>query len=116
MGEIIFPHDEHVEEMELECDECHHETNAAPLDYPHEEYFDDLWIDCQACHRKAGSEDLEPQSCYECHNEKMKSIADEHLSPKVVLHRSCWECHEVETGPAASESCELCHTGMPDEL
>ncbi len=116
MGEIIFDHEEHVEEMELECDECHHETNAAPLDFPHEEYFHDLWVDCDSCHREAGSDDLEPRSCYECHDSELRDIADERLSSKVILHQNCWSCHEVETGVEASESCELCHTGMQDGM
>jgi hypothetical protein len=109
MGDLIFDHEMHADELELECDECHHETNAVPLDFPHEEYFHDLWIDCGACHHEAGSSDLEPQSCYECHDTKLRDIADERLSPKVILHKNCWACHEVETGVEASESCELCH-------
>jgi len=109
MGELIFDHEMHADELELECDECHHETNAVPLDFPHEAYFHDLWIDCGACHHEAGSTDLEPQSCYECHDTKLRDIADERLSPKVILHKNCWTCHEVETGVEASESCELCH-------
>jgi hypothetical protein len=116
MGDLIFDHDEHADEMEIECEECHHETNAGPLDFPHEDYFHDLWIDCDACHREAGTADLEPQSCYECHETKLRGIADERLSRKVTLHQNCWECHEVETGAEASESCEQCHAGMQDEF
>jgi uncharacterized CHY-type Zn-finger protein len=109
MGDLIFDHVAHVEDMELACDECHHETNAVPLDTPHEQYFHDIWIDCGVCHREAGSPELEPQSCYNCHDAKLRDIADERLSPKVILHKNCWTCHEVETGLEASESCELCH-------
>jgi hypothetical protein len=115
MGDLIFDHEEHAEELELDCDDCHHETNAGPLDFPHEEYFHDLWIDCSTCHREAGSDELEPQSCYDCHDTELRGIADERLSPKVILHQNCWECHEVETGVEASESCELCHTGMQSD-
>ena len=111
MGDLIFDHEEHADEMEIECDECHHETNAVPLDTPHEEYFHDLWIDCGTCHREAGSPELEPQSCYDCHDTKLRDIADERLSPKVILHKNCWTCHEVETGVEASESCKICHSG-----
>jgi hypothetical protein len=111
MGELIFDHEMHTDDLELECDECHHETNAVPLDSPHEEYFHDLWIDCGACHHEAGSSDPEPQSCYDCHDVKLRDIADERLGPKVILHKNCWTCHEVETGVEASESCELCHSG-----
>ena len=54
--------------------------------------------------------------CYECHDVKLRDIADERLSPKVILHQNCWKCHEVETGVEASESCEQCHTGMQDDI
>ena len=111
MGDLIFDHVAHVEEMELECGECHHETNAIPLHSPHEQYFNDLWIDCGACHHEGGQADRNPRSCYECHDTKHRDIADERLSPKVILHKNCWKCHEVETGAEASGSCELCHSG-----
>lgn len=53
MGEVIFPHQLHFEEFGLECNTCHHETNARELKFPHEDYFDDFWIDCKICHHKA---------------------------------------------------------------
>lgn len=110
MGDLIFDHVAHVEDMELECVECHHETNAVPLSSPHEEYFYDLWVDCAACHHDSKSSDRTPRSCYECHDTKIRDIADERLSPKVILHKNCWTCHDVETGLEASESCALCHS------
>ena len=110
MGDLFVPNVAHVEDMELECDECHHETIAVPLDSPHESYFDDLWVDCGSCHHESSSADLEPRSCYECHDTKLRDIADERLSAKVILHKNCWACHEVETGLEATESCELCHS------
>jgi hypothetical protein len=33
------------------------------------------------------------------------------LSPKVVIHQSCWECHEIGTGEDASRNCKTCHAG-----
>ena len=111
MGDLIFDHEMHAEEMELECGECHHETNAVPLGFPHEQYFDNFWIDCDTCHHAVGSPNLAARSCYDCHSTKLRDIADERLSPKVILHQNCWTCHEVETGVEASESCELCHSG-----
>lgn len=111
MGDLIFDHEMHVEEMELECDECHHETTAVPLGVPHEHYFDNFWIDCGTCHHEVGSPNLEARSCYDCHDAKLRDIADERLSSKVILHKNCWTCHEVGTGVEASESCELCHSG-----
>jgi len=111
MGEVIFPHDEHSEEMEVECEECHHETNAAPLEFPHPSMFDDFWVDCQICHHPAGAARLEPQACSNCHSATTKDAADETLSAKVVIHERCWSCHEVGVGVEASDACEDCHTG-----
>jgi len=111
MGDLIFDHEMHAEEMEFDCHECHHEITAVPLGFPHEQYFDHFWIDCDTCHHEAGSPTLEARSCYDCHNKKLRDIADERLSPKVILHKNCWTCHEMETGVEASESCELCHEG-----
>lgn len=111
MGKVIFPHDEHSDEFELDCDECHHETNATPLAFPHPQMFEDFWVDCSICHHPAGSADLEPQSCGNCHHSSNGNAADETLSAKVVIHELCWRCHEVGVGAEASEGCENCHTG-----
>ena len=111
MGEVIFPHDEHSEEMEVECEECHHETNAASLEFPHPQLFTDFWVDCQICHHEPGAPDLEPQSCSSCHRATTEDAADETLSAKVVIHQLCWSCHEIGVGAEASEVCEDCHTG-----
>jgi len=111
IGEVEFPHLDHVDAFGLDCEECHHETNAAALAIPHKDYFDDFWIDCTICHRKLGSAALEAQSCSNCHPARPKNIADETLSAKVVIHKNCWECHESGTGAEASSNCAFCHTG-----
>ena len=115
-GEVHFPHQEHVEEHEMECSECHHEINAAKLDFPHKEYFDDFWIDCKICHHDDESIVLEAQACSKCHHTVPESIADETLSAKVAIHKNCWECHETETGAEASKSCKLCHVGPREKF
>jgi hypothetical protein len=111
VGEVTFPHLFHYEYLEIECEECHHEINAAKLITPHDEYFNDFWIDCNICHYGNEKARMEAQTCSECHHTHPYGIADETLSAKVVIHKNCWECHEVESGVAASESCEMCHTG-----
>ena len=52
-GPVPFPHQLHVD-LELACQDCHHETLAGELQMPHPEYFEDFWIECATCHR-AGS-------------------------------------------------------------
>lgn len=114
LGDVTFQHRFHFEDLGLECATCHHETEAAALEMPHPEYFEDLWIDCKTCHHESRSPG-EPQECSTCHHPNPFNIADETLSPKVVIHRSCWGCHEVGKGEAASRSCGSCHAGRNAE-
>ena len=109
-GEVTFPHQLHFEEFGIGCETCHHETNAAELKSPHEDYFDDFWIDCKICHHETESPIL-AQACPNCHHYPPANIADQTLSPKVVIHKKCWECHEVAKGAEASRNCKFCHTG-----
>ena len=111
VGEVYFPHETHVEDLELDCDECHHEINASALNIPHDEYFDDFWIDCEVCHRTSSTVDDLPMACDECHHHSPVSIADESLSAKVAIHENCWECHDIEEGEDASKNCSFCHSG-----
>lgn len=108
VGEVEFPHSLHADEMGFDCSECHHETVAAGLSTPHDEYFEDLWSECRKCHGE-GPELAAPQSCDACHHASPATTADETLSAKVVIHRSCWACHESGTGEEASRSCGFCH-------
>jgi len=108
VGDVEFPHLEHIEDMEIECTECHHATNAAALDTPHDQYFDGFWIDCKSCHIP-GAGPMEEQACSNCHHHDPQNISDQTLSAKVVIHKTCWKCHEVETGPEASAACGECH-------
>ena len=108
LGAVHFPHQFHVADLEIACEECHHETLAGQLSMPHPEYFEDFWIRCATCH-KAGEASAGPQACSACHHNSPVDIADETLSSKVVIHDSCWQCHPVGSGPDASESCAFCH-------
>jgi hypothetical protein len=108
VGEVEFPHSLHADELGFECSECHHETAAARLSTPHDAYFEDLWSECRKCHGE-GTAPASPQSCDACHHASPTSTADETLSAKVVIHRSCWVCHDSGTGEEASRSCSFCH-------
>jgi hypothetical protein len=110
-GEANFPHDFHIDDLELACEDCHHETNAARLQMPHDDYFDDFWIDCTICHKSDGEVSLDPQDCGDCHPSTPRNSADETLSVKVVIHQNCWECHDRGTGAEAAENCSFCHDG-----
>lgn len=110
IGEVVFPHLEHVDDFGMECVECHHEVNAVALHIPHQEYFEDFWIDCQTCHgnHRPANEAI---SCSKCHHDRPSGVSDETLSSKVVIHKNCWDCHEVGTGADASAECVMCHSG-----
>lgn len=109
IGDVSFPHKFHSEDLEIECQTCHHETNATKLNMPHKDYFKDFWIDCSICHKGDGSTVSEPMSCSKCHHSSPVDIADETLSAKVVIHKKCWECHEIGKGQQASRGCKNCH-------
>jgi hypothetical protein len=109
IGDVSFPHFLHVDDIGVECDECHHEIDAAALVTPHDGFFDDFWIQCQTCHRD-GDVVKVAQSCSNCHNGRPVTIADQRLSAKVAIHTRCWSCHEVGTGVQATHACQSCHT------
>ncbi len=112
--EVVFPppaafdHEFHIDDVELECVECHHETEALRLVTPHEEYFEDLWITCDDCHH-SDEVVLDPQACVDCHPRSLSGIKERIISAKVATHLSCWECHDSGTGAEASENCTFCH-------
>lgn len=117
VGTVEFAHQMHVEDLEIPCADCHHETNAAKLQMPHEDYLEDFWMDCTTCHHESESPAC-PQTCSACHHSAPHTIADETMSAKVVIHQSCWTCHEVATGPDASRNCVFCHqepAGSPSQ-
>lgn len=116
MGEVAFPHRDHVAEFAVECKACHHETNARTLAIPHQGYFDDFWIDCKTCHGEHAPAGRQVVACSRCHHGSPANIADETLSAKVVMHKNCWSCHEVKTGAQASRACRTCHTGPRSKL
>jgi hypothetical protein len=111
IGEVIFPHLWHIEDFEIECQECHHEIRATALHMPHEEYFEDFWIECGVCHKSDGPPEGGAMACSDCHHERPNGIADQTLSSKVVIHQNCWDCHDIGTGAEASAECSFCHSG-----
>ena len=109
VGQVHFPHGLHVEELELECIECHHQIHAVALDTPHPDYMKSSWIKCQICHETNSAMSKKYYKCSDCHHSELENIADETLSSKVVIHKSCWTCHESGTGVTASHGCTDCH-------
>ena len=44
VGGVLFPHQMHIDDLEIECVECHHQINAKILVTPHSDYFKSSWI------------------------------------------------------------------------
>lgn len=109
VGEVHFPHKFHVEDLDLECMECHHQIHAKVLNTPHPGYLETSWISCQSCHNTNTADSKKYYKCSDCHHLNPANVADETLSAKVVVHKSCWKCHSSGTGVQASESCADCH-------
>jgi len=111
VGEIRFPHQMHIRDLSVKCGDCHHQINAKPLSTPHPDYFSSSWINCGICHEQSEKLSKKTFVCSECHMARPKTIADETLSAKVVVHEQCWKCHAVGTGKEASKACGKCHSG-----
>jgi hypothetical protein len=106
VGDVRFPHDVH---MKFGCAACHHQIRASELVTPHPQYLESAMINCEICHN-AGEAARNPYyKCADCHHSVPENIADETLSSKVVIHKSCWKCHQSGTGVAASGGCGDCH-------
>lgn len=108
VGEVTFPHQLHIKEFGVKCVECHHQINANKLITPHPDYLQSSWINCITCHSESGKEQ-QVYACSKCHRSNPKNIADETLSAKVVIHKSCGKCHPAGAGKGASMSCGKCH-------
>jgi hypothetical protein len=106
VGNVLFPHKVH---MRFGCKACHHQIHAKELDTPHPDYLTSSWINCQDCHDAGSKTTRNNYKCSECHHSDPENIADETLSSKVVVHKSCWKCHKSGTGVKASEGCSTCH-------
>ena len=109
VGDVLFPHNLHVTELEVQCVECHHQIHAMELDTPHPDYMTSSWVSCKICHNTDSVKREEYYKCSYCHLTNSDDIADETLSSKVVTHKSCWNCHETGTGVEASQGCAECH-------
>lgn len=114
VGDVVFPHQMHVEEQEMECSECHHNLNAKTLETPHPDYFESSQIDCQVCHTESSKLMKEDYNCSKCHQSNPTRIGKEKLTSKVAMHNRCWSCHDMDTGQQASEDCTLCHKKKND--
>jgi c(7)-type cytochrome triheme protein len=106
LGDVLFPHKVH---QKMGCSNCHHQIHAKTLDTPHEEYLGYSWVNCGDCHDADTAISTSYYGCDHCHHSNLENIADETLTAKVVIHKSCWNCHLSGNGAEASERCSFCH-------
>jgi len=110
-----FPHQEHVTRHNLECVECITRPTRLRLDTPHDAYLAGNGIECQVCHQ-GRSLPREPQALLQPVNPVTPTdVADETLSAKVVIHRTCWRCHPMREGVLAPSLRQL-HGGSKPQL
>ena len=110
VGEVTFPHAMHVDDLGIDCTDCHHPVTAPRLTTPHPGYFRQCPVPCTTCHG-AAEERPGDHRCATCHTGTVDAAHDAIPSAKVALHRTCSACHDIGTGPDASNNCETCHTG-----
>lgn len=113
LGDVLFPHKVH---QKMGCKNCHHQIHAKTLDTPHEEYLTYSWVNCGDCHDADTAISTSYYGCDHCHHSNLENIADETLTAKVVIHKSCWNCHLSGTGAEASERCSFCHEQGEDTM
>ena len=111
LGNVSFPHKIH---RKMGCKNCHHQIKARELVTPHDEYLNHSWVTCQNCHDQISETGGSYYGCDACHHSNLENIADETLTAKVVMHKSCWSCHLSGTGAEASARCSFCH--VKDEV
>lgn len=109
VGEVDFPHAMHIDDLGIDCGDCHHPVRAPELQTPHPQYFKECQVPCSTCHRADGTTEAS-HNCASCHKEAGPK-SGKMLSSKVALHQMCGNCHEIGTGEDASKSCSFCHTG-----
>jgi len=110
VGEVVFPHALHVDDLGIDCQDCHHRVTAPELTTPHPTYLEQCSGSCDACHGRKADEACD-HNCGHCHSKVINVAHDRVPSPKVALHRTCGACHEIGTGPQASAVCSNCHGG-----
>jgi hypothetical protein len=129
-GDILFPHQLHVEEQELECTTCHVSVESSELSSDLHLPSMDLCSDCHdieddencgLCHRNTEEPSgyAEPQvellfshqlhlekelACLNCHTDIDGSGPVEHSYRPCMV--TCLECHD---GVRAPDDCALCH-------
>ena len=102
-GPVKFTHSKHVQDYGAVCGDCHHDSNAEPIN----SYDPDATYACGECHDEEGlirgpiAENDVPTELRIAHRAN-------------VIHMRCIGCHQMYNNlnrvGRVSESCKTCHT------
>lgn len=100
---LKFSHYLHVEDMGIECSDCHGETGTEGFNaISHETCID--------CHDEVEAEEITAETCGYCHQEKQVPLLENWEAEPEALPRNLFVHTE-----ALAENCSDCHGGLMDE-
>ncbi len=102
-GPVKFTHAKHVEDYGAVCGDCHHDSDAEPIN----SYDPDATYACGECHSEEGL-------MWGPSAENDESASDPIAHRANVIHMQCIGCHQMYNNlnqvVRVSESCRTCHT------
>lgn len=106
--QIFFPHNYHIEDEELTCEECHGgvELSVSVNDHSLLPLMDGV---CSDCHEDAVDEDSEDSDCELCHTN-----ADDPLTYADVSSRN-WPPFSHKQHLESYTDCLSCHSGIESD-
>jgi hypothetical protein len=131
-GNVLFDHQTHSDDYDLECMTCHHTYVQGETDNPvsceschqadsefvpamgdngnfdHDVHSEDYGISCNDCHHNYYEEDGgEPELCSDCHE---PGVSDEYMLGRTeAFHQQCIGCHEDNGVTPGQTDCASCH-------
>jgi len=132
-GDVLFDHQTHSGDYNLECVACHHDFDSdagagAPVScgnchqmegeyvpafgkggrFNHDMHSDDYGLSCNDCHHDYNEEEGgTPQMCSDCHE---KGAGDDFMLGRVeAFHKQCIGCHEESGVTPGKNDCAGCH-------
>ena len=105
-GPVKFTHSRHVEDYGAACGDCHHDSDAEPIN----SYNPEATYVCGECHNEEGL--LRGPIA-----ENEVSVSDRVAHRANVIHLKCIGCHQMYNDlnqvVRVPESCRTCHTKQP---
>ena len=107
-GPVKFTHSKHVEDYGAVCGDCHHDSDAEPIN----SFDPDVTYACGECHSEEGF--LRGPIA------ENEVSADGRVAHRAnVIHMNCFGCHQMYNDlnqvVRVAESCKTCHTRQPQD-